>query len=145
MKPKFWFVIAAMTAVLALLVALVTIFSTGSGPRGFVANHYTRAAQLDIRGDDDNEAYTSTKAPSKVTAVITSAWEPITQHTDASGVYLRYSDDGVIIRPRGRGSVIHVMEIDDAYRHFHGVVAGYWGWTGTRGEAFRGRGPGAGK
>lgn len=145
MKPKFWFVIAAITAVLALIIALVTIFSTGTGPRGYVANNYTRAAQLDIAGDNDNKAYTSTRAPSQVSAEVTDAWEPIAQRVDASGVYLRYSEDGVVIKPRGRGSVIHVMDVEEAYRHYHGVVGGYWGWTGTRGEAFRGRGPGAGK
>lgn len=66
MKPKFWFVIAGMAAVLALIIALVTIFSTGTGPRGYVANHYTRAAQLDKPGDDDNKAYTSSRKPSEV-------------------------------------------------------------------------------
>ncbi|RCW40130.1 uncharacterized protein DUF4247 [Halopolyspora algeriensis] len=145
MKPRFWFVIAAMAAALALIIALVSIFSTGTGPRSYVAKNYTRAAHLDIRGDDDNRAYTSRKAPSVVSREITSAWDPIAQRVEGSGVYLRYADDGVIIQPRRDGSVIHVMEIDEAYRHYHGVVAGFWGWSSPRGEDFRGRGPGSGK
>lgn len=145
MKPKFWFVIAGMVAVLALLIALMSIFSTGTGPRSYVAKNYTRAEQLDIRGDDDNKAYTSRKAPSVVSREITSTWEPIAQRVEGSGIYLRYNDDGVIIQPRRNGSVIHVMEIEQAYRHYHGVVGGFWGWTGPYGQNFRGRGPGSGK
>ncbi len=145
MKPKFWFVIAGMTAVLALIIALVTIFSSGTGVRGYVANHYTRATQLDHRGDDDNKAYTSFKEPSRVSREITSAWKPITQNTDGAGIYLRYDEDAVIIQPRKRGSVIHVMEVDKAYRHYHSHVGGFWGWGSPYGQSFRGRGPGSGK
>ncbi|MDR7301640.1 DUF4247 domain-containing protein [Haloactinomyces albus] len=145
MKPKFWFVIAGMTAVLALIIALVTLLSTGTGPRSYVAKNYTRAAQLDIRGDDDNKAYTSRKAPSVVSQEITSSWDPISQYVDGTGVYLRYSDDAVIIQPHRGGSVIHVMETEEAYRHYHGVVGGVWGWSSPHGQSFRGRGPGSGK
>lgn len=145
MKPKHWFLVAGLAAALALIIALITILSTGTGPRGYVANHYTRAAELDIRGDDDNRAYTSAKPVTAVVREITSKWRPQSQTTDASGVYLRYSDDAVIVRPRQPGSVIHVMDADEAYRRYHGHVGHYWGWIGTHGESFRGRGPGAGK
>lgn len=149
MKPKFWFVIAAMTAALALIIALVTIFSSGTGPRGYVANHYDRAPSLDIRGDDDNKAYTSRRRPTVVANDIAEAWDPITQLVRGSGIYLRYNEDAVIVQPRGRtdtnGSVIHVMDVDEAYRHYHHVVAGFWGWTGPHGQSFRGGGPGSGK
>lgn len=145
MKPKFWFLIAGMTAVLALVIALVTIFSTGTGVRGYVANHYTRAAQLDIRGDDDNRAYTSPKPPSKVSSEIASTWKPISQNADGSGIYLRYDKDAVIIQPRNNGSVIHVMELKEAYRHYHSTLVGFWGWGSPYGQSFRGRGPGSGK
>ncbi|NYH79000.1 hypothetical protein FHR84_002334 [Actinopolyspora biskrensis] len=146
MKPKFWFVIAGMTAVLALIIALVTIFSTGTGPRGYVANHYTRAAQLDKPGDDDNKAYTSARKPSEVANSVSRAWTPISQYTDDSGIYLRYREDAVVAQPRNnRGTVIHVMDIDQAYGHYHHVVGGVWGWTSPHGQTFRGRGPGAGK
>lgn len=145
MKPKHWFLVAGLAAALALIIALITILSTGTGPRGYVANHYTRAAELDIRGDDDNRAYTSAKPVTMVVREITAKWRPQSQTTDASGVYLRYSDDAVIVQPRQPGSVIHVMDADEAYRHYHSHVGHYWGWIGTHGESFRGRGPGAGK
>ncbi|ASU77260.1 DUF4247 domain-containing protein [Actinopolyspora erythraea] len=145
MKPKFWFVIAGMTAVLALLIAMVTIFSTGTGPRAYVAKNYTRAVHLDKPGDDDNKAYTSRLKPSTVVDDITDSWEPISQYARGSGVYLRYSEDAVIVQPRDRGSVIHVMELDEAYNHYHHVVGGVWGWGGPRGQTFRGGGPGSGK
>ncbi|MGI8309699.1 DUF4247 domain-containing protein [Saccharopolyspora sp. ASAGF58] len=145
MKPKFWFVLAAAAAVLALIIGLVAIFATGTGPRGYVANNYTRAAHLDLSGDSDNRAYTSPKPPTAVAAEITSKWRPQSQYTDSSGIYLRYSSDAVIIRPHSPGSVIHVMDADRAYRRYHSHVGGVWGWSSPHGESFRGRGPGAGK
>ncbi|MCI2422779.1 DUF4247 domain-containing protein [Saccharopolyspora sp. K220] len=145
MKPKFWFVLAGAAAVLALIIGLVTIFSTGTGPRGYVANTYTRAAHLDLPGDSDNRAYTSTLLPSAVAYQISSKWRPQSQYTDSSGIYLRYSDDAVVIKPQAPGSVIHVMDVDHAYRRYHSHVGGFWGWGSPHGESFRGRGPGAGK
>ncbi|SFS56870.1 DUF4247 domain-containing protein [Saccharopolyspora flava] len=145
MKPRYWFVIAGAAAVIALIVAMVLIFAGGGGPRGYVQQHYTRAAHLDIAGDDDNEAYTSPKPPRTVAGEITAKWRPQAQTTDASGVYLRYSDDAVIIQPQRTGSVIHLMDADRAYRHYHSHVAHVWGWSSTRGETFRGGGPGVGK
>ncbi|QUG99829.1 DUF4247 domain-containing protein [Saccharopolyspora erythraea] len=145
MKPRLWFLLGGICAVLALVIALVMIFSTGTGPRGYVSNHYQRAAHLDLRGDDDNRAYTSPLTPSVVSRDITSRWKPIAQAADTSGIYLRYKDDAVIVQPRDRGSVIHVMDVDHAYHRYHSHVGGTWGWIGTHGESFRGRGPGAGK
>ncbi|WP_243791295.1 DUF4247 domain-containing protein [Saccharopolyspora gloriosae] len=145
MKRSFWFILAGIVVVLALIIALVAIFSGGSGPRGYASGHYQRASSLDIRGDSDNKAYTSPKPVPVVARDITSRWRPQAQQTDASGVYLRYSDDAVIIQPRGTGSVIHVMDVDRAYRHYHSHVGGAWGWIGTRGDTFRGGGPGTGK
>jgi hypothetical protein len=145
MKPKFWFVLAGLAAVLALIIGLVTIFSTGTGPRGYVANSYTRAAHLDLSGDSDNRAYTSPKPPNVVAYEISSKWQPQSQYTDSSGIYLRYSGDAVVIKPQAPGSVIHVMDVDHAYRRYHSHVGGVWGWSSPHGESFRGRGPGAGK
>ncbi|MEU6269624.1 DUF4247 domain-containing protein [Saccharopolyspora shandongensis] len=145
MKPRFWFVIAGAAAVLALVIGLVAIFSTGTGPHGYVAKNYTRAAHLDLPGDSDNRAYTSPKPPSVVAAEITSKWRPQSQYADSSGIYLRYSGDAVIIQPQALGSVIHLMDADRAYRRYHSHVGGVWGWSSPHGESFRGRGPGAGK
>ncbi|MCX2733693.1 DUF4247 domain-containing protein [Saccharopolyspora sp. NFXS83] len=145
MKRGFWWVLAGIVVVIALAIALIAIFGGGSGPRGYVAGHYHRASSLDIRGDSDNKAYTSPKPVPVVAREITSRWRPQSQQTDASGVYLRYSDDAVIIQPRAAGSVIHVMDVDRAYRHYHSHVSHGWGGLGTRGETFRGGGPGTGK
>lgn len=145
MKPRYWIVIAAVAVVIALIVGLVMIFAGGGGPRGYVAHTYTRAAHLDIPGDDDNEAYTSPKPPKTVAAAITAKWRPQAQSSDASGIYLRYSDDAVIVQPHQRGSVIHLMDADRAYHRYHSHVGHVWGWTSTRGESFRGGGPGVGK
>lgn len=143
MKPKFWFILAAITAVCALIIGLVMIFSTGTGPRGFVANTYQRAAHLDL--GDDGRAYTSSKSPSLVSQEIVTHWRPVAQFADASGIYLRYSDDAVVIQPQQRGSVIRVMDDRDAYRRYHSHVGGFWAWGSPHGETFRGRGPGEGK
>ncbi|KAA5829544.1 DUF4247 domain-containing protein [Saccharopolyspora hirsuta] len=145
MKPKFWFAIAGAAAVLALIVGMVTLFSTGTGPRGYVANNYTRAAHLDLPGDSDNRAYTSPLPPTTVAFQISSKWRPQSQYTDSSGIYLRYSGDAVVVKPHQQGSVIHVMDAHHAYRRYHSHVGGVWGWSSPHGESFRGRGPGAGK
>lgn len=146
MKGKLWFVLAAIAAVLALIIAIVAIVSTGTGPRSHIAATYTRAAHLDHPGDDDNAAYTSRKQPSAVADDLTRRWEPQARSVDTTGIYLRYPDDAVIIHPHPGGSLIHVMEVERAYRHYHGHVSSAWGWYGySRGEGFRGGGPGSGK
>lgn len=145
MKPKFWFVLAGIGAVLALIIGLLVVFSHGSGPRGYVADKYQRAAHLDLSGDSHNRAYTSTQAPAAVVAAITAKFRPAARHADGSGSYLRYSDDAVVVQPNDRGAVIHVLDVEDAYRRYHSHIGGFWGYTGTHGETFRGRGPGTGK
>ncbi|GAA2790899.1 DUF4247 domain-containing protein [Saccharopolyspora taberi] len=145
MKPRLWFVLAGACALLALIIGLVVVLSSGTGPRGYVGNHYQRAAQLDLRGDDDNRAYTSPLPPSTVSRDITAKWKPVSQFADGSGIYLRYSDDAVVIQPRDLGSVIHVMDVDHAHRRYYSRVGSSWGWGSAHGEDFRGRGPGAGK
>lgn len=142
---KFWFLFAGIAVFLTLIIALVTVFAGGSGPRGYVADNYERASHLDLSGDDDNRAYTSPKPPTTVAREITAKFRPLSQHADGSGVYLRYSEDAVVIQPRGSGSVIHVLDVDDAYRRYHTFIGGSWGYTGAAGESFRGGGPGTGK
>ena len=145
MKPKFWFVLAGVAALLALVLAIVAIASTGSSVRSYVADHYTRAAHLDEPGNARNAAYTSPKRPSEVAQEITARWRPQSRYTDSTGIYLRYPDDAVVIRPYQSGSVIHVLDDDYAYRRYHSHVGGFWGWSSPHGETFRGGGPGAGK
>ena len=145
MKRGFWLLLIGVVLVIALVIAAFAVFAGGSDARGYVAGNYQRATSLDIPGDRDNKAYTTPKAVPVVAHEITSRWRPQAQQTDSSGVYLRYSDDAVIIQPRGTGSVVHVMDADRAYRHYHSHVGSVWGWSSTRGETFRGGGPGTGK
>lgn len=140
-KPKTWFWIAGIFTALAGIIA-IAVLARGTTVRDHVDDTYTRASVLDV---DDEIAYTSTAAPSVVTAAIAGAWRPVSQYADASGVYLRYNDDMVLVRPHQGGSVIRVDDVDRAYRRYHSHVGGVWGWTSGHGESFRGRGPGAGK
>lgn len=140
-KPAFWFWTAGIFGVVAV-VLLVAMFARGTSVRGYLDRTYSRAAQLDV---GEEIAYTSPDAPSAVTANVVGKWKPVSQYADASGVYLRYNDDMVLVRPHGAGSVIRVDDIDRAYRNHHSSVGGVWGWTSGHGESFRGRGPGAGK
>lgn len=135
------FVIAGMLALVGVLVAGFATLYGNFSPRGFVADNYARSAADDI--DDDALAYTSDKAPSKVAEELTGAWEPADQYVDASGVYLRYADDAVVILPLAAGSLILVEKLRTAYPRYHGAVGGFWGWG--RGASLRGGGPGTGK
>ncbi|SDD95153.1 DUF4247 domain-containing protein [Actinokineospora iranica] len=140
-KPRFWFWTAGIFGLIAGIVAIAMI-ARGTSVRGYVERTYTRAASMDV---GEERAYTSPNAPSAVSANIVGQWKPVSQYADASGIYLRYNDDMVLIRPQGKGSVIRVDDIDRAYRSHHSSVGGHWGWTSGHGESFRGRGPGAGK
>lgn len=140
-KPKTWFWIAGIFAVIAGIIA-IAMLARGTSVRDYVEDTYTRTATLD---QDEEIAYTSTAAPSVVTAALVGAWKPVSQYADGSGTYLRYNDDMVLVRPHNGGSVIRVDDVDRAYRRYHSHVGGYWGWTSGHGESFRGRGPGAGK
>lgn len=145
MKPRFWFVLAAIAGSLALLLGLTTAFSTGTSPRSHVEHTYTRAAHLDPEGRNNARAYTSPDQPTAVAAEISDKWRPQNRIADASGIYLRYSDDAVVVRPHDGGSLILVMNARQAYHMFPTVIGGAWGWSSPHGESFRGRGPGVGK
>jgi hypothetical protein len=141
MKYRRWFVVAGALALVGLLVAgLATLYGSFS-PRGYVADNYRRAAAEDV--GDDAMAYTSKKVPSQVAREIGDAWQPADQYVDASGIYLRYADDAVVILPLAVGSLILVERLSTAYPRYFPVVGGYWGWG--RGASVRGGGPGQGK
>jgi len=136
-----WFLAAGALALVAVLVA---VFSVGYGnfsPRGYVEDHYNRSVADDI--GDDAKAYTSKKVPSEVARELTDAWEPADEYVDASGVYLRYADDAVVILPLAVGSLILVEQVRTAFPRYYSVVGGFWGWG--RGTSLRGGGPGEGK
>jgi hypothetical protein len=137
-----WFVIGVGLALVGALVAGVGIFTGSFSPRGYVSDNFTRAAARDLGGDA--LAYTSGKVPSEVADQITDVWAPADRYVDASGVYLRYDDDSVVILPLAAvGSLILVENMRTAYPRYYGTVGGYWGWG--RGTSIRGGGPGAGK
>ncbi|MFC0005159.1 DUF4247 domain-containing protein [Micromonospora siamensis] len=141
MTYRRWFVLGVAFAVIGALVAAFAIFYGNFSPRGYVQDHYTRAASRDI--DSNAVAYTSNRAPSQVAKDVTGAWKPADQYVDGSGVYLRYDDDSVVILPIATGSVILLERMRTAYPRYHSTVGSYWGWG--RGSTVRGGGPGAGK
>lgn len=136
-----WFFLGIALAAVGLLIGLIGTSYGGFSPRGYVADHYARSTRDDI--GRDAKAYTSSRPPSQVADELTGAWQPADRYVDGSGVYLRYTDDAVVIRPAGAGSLILVENLRTAYPRYLGVVGGYWGWS--RGTTVRGGGPGAGK
>lgn len=141
MKVRGWFIVGVAVALIGALVAGFGLVYGNFSPRGYVADNFVRAPEHDI--DDDAIAYTSSEPPSRVAAKITAAWKPADQYIDASGIYLRYDEDSVVILPRDPGSLILVERVETAYRRYHSTVGNAWGWG--RGVTVRGGGPGSGK
>ncbi|MEO3927219.1 DUF4247 domain-containing protein [Micromonosporaceae bacterium B7E4] len=141
MTYRRWFVVGGAFALVGALVAGFAIFHGNFSPRGYVQDRYTRAAAQDIGGDAT--AYRSDKSPSVVADEITEAWRPADQYVDASGVYLRYDEDSVVILPLAGGSLIMLERLVTAYPRYSSTVGNAWGWG--RGSSVRGGGPGAGK
>lgn len=141
MRHRIWLVVGAALAVIGLVVAGVAILHGDFSPRGYIADNFRRSPEHDI--GDDALAYTTTLAPSQTARKIIDAWEPAQQYADGSGVYLRYDEDMVVIRPFALGSLILVERLATAYPRYSDTVGGFWGWG--RGVSVRGGGPGAGK
>jgi hypothetical protein len=135
-----WFV-AGVAAFIGVVIALFGAFSGDYSPRQYVAANFTRYPAGDL--GPDARAYTSPLPPSLVAQRIAEAWAPADEYADGSGVYLRYSKDTVVIKPRAGGSLILVEGLRTAYPRYHGAVGNYWGWG--RENSLRGGGPGAGK
>lgn len=140
LRSRVTYLVAAGLGGLGLLFTGLFLFS--GSPRSYVSGHYTRATGYD-RGTA--RAYTSGLAPTVVAGAIASHWKPAGRVADGSGVYLRYSDDMIAVRPRGRGSLITVDNFSNGYHHYYSHVGGWWVPSGGTGERFRGGGPGAGK
>jgi hypothetical protein len=141
MKPYLF--VAVPLGLLGLIIAAVAIWSGSTSPRSYIEDTYPRAARHDI--GTSALAYISTRPVSAVAEDITGTWRPADRYVDGSGVYLRYSDDAVVIRPLPAGSLILVEAVRTAYPRYYGVLGGHWGWNTRDGEGFRGGGPGAGK
>jgi hypothetical protein len=136
-----WIVVGVAVAVVGALIAAFAIFYGNFSARGYVQDHYTRAASRDI--GSDALAYTSNRSPDQVAKDIKKAWQPADEYVDGSGVYLRYDDDSVVILPVAVGSMILLERMTTAYPRYHSRVGTHWGWS--RGSTVRGGGPGAGK
>ncbi|GAB3978008.1 DUF4247 domain-containing protein [Plantactinospora veratri] len=141
MTYRRWFVVGGAFALVGALVAGFAIFYGNFSPRGYVQDRYARAAAQDI--GRDATAYRSDKSPTVVADEITGAWRPADRYVDASGVYLRYDEDSVVILPLAGGSLILLERLVTAYPRYSSTVGNAWGWG--RGSSVRGGGPGAGK
>lgn len=140
MRPRNWFVLAAIVGAIGLV--FVGCYAYSGSPRDYVSAHYTRAAQYD---SGTTRAYTSAMAPTAVASDISDHWEPVDRLVNSTGVFLRYANDLIVIKPRGSGSLITVDDFRHGYHHYYGIVGGFWALHGGLGERFRGGGPGAGK
>jgi len=141
MTYRRWIVVGMAVAVVGVLVAGFAIVNGTFSPRGYVKDKYTRAASRDI--GREAIAYTSSKSPTRVAKELTDKWRPSDRYTDNSGVYLRYDDDSVVIKPLAAGSLILLEDMNTAHSRYHSTVGSYWGWG--RGSSVRGGGPGSGK
>ena len=139
---RIWYVLAASLTAIGLVIGGFTACSGNFSPTSYVARHYTRAATQDIGGEA--RAYTSIKSPTRVADEITRAWTPAGRYADGTGVYLRYSNDSVVLKPNGTGTLILVEGLRTAYRRYSGVVGNGWIGRGD-GNSGRGGGPGSGK
>ncbi|MGX6450136.1 DUF4247 domain-containing protein [Patulibacter sp. S7RM1-6] len=130
-----------LVAVVALLVLVLGLASCGGSVRGYVRDHYAK-----VSSRNGSDVYRSNDAVAKVTKDIAGAWKPADRVTDPGGVFLRYRDDLVAIRPRtGGGSEITVDDAERGYAHWYPYVGGWFGTYSGPGEGFRGGGPGSGK
>jgi hypothetical protein len=115
--------------VAALLVSAVAVggwaLSTGdSSPRGHIAGRYPRTPAADA--GPQAHAYATPLAASRVAAALTGAWRPAARHIDATGIYLRYTDDIVVIRPGAGGTLILVEPTATAYPRYSAQLGGAW-------------------
>jgi hypothetical protein len=132
---------AVLVAVIALIVLVTTLSSCGSSVDGYVDEHYTRAGER-----NGAKHYTSGDRIEKVVADITDAWKPADRLSDPGGVFLRYADSMVAVRPAAYGgSEIDVDDPERAYAHWYPYVGGWFGNYSGPAESFRGGGPGSGK
>ncbi|MEV4641111.1 DUF4247 domain-containing protein [Actinoplanes sp. NPDC049548] len=108
-----------------LVLTGAALLAGGGSPAGLVVDRYRRDPARDI--DGQARAFVATEPVSRVTAEVIDAWRPAARHVDASGVYLRYADDTVVIRPlAGGGTLILVEATSTAYPRYRSVLEGPW-------------------
>lgn len=145
MRPKWWFAIAGLLVVIALIVSLNLFVFSGTSAASYVDKQFERVSTQQQYQGHRVRSYRSDKKPTEVAAQIVDEWQPQSQHADGSGVYLRYPGDAIVIQPKQSGTSILVMDARRAYGLFFVHIGGAWGWNSPHGDSFRGRGPGAGK
>lgn len=136
--------IIAGVVLLVIAVGLLIggLSSCGSSPRSYVKDRYTAAGKR-----NGSEIYRTNDRVEKVAKDLTAEWKPADRLVDTGGVFLRYKDDLIAIRPRsgGGGTEISVDDPERGYAHWYPYVGGWFGTYSGRAEGFRGGGPGTGK
>lgn len=130
-----------LVTVVAAILLIGGLSSCGSSVKGYVKDHYDRVGTR-----NGAELYRSKDRVDQVVKDITGTWKPADRITDPGGVFLRYRDTFVAVRPRTAGGTdIEVDDPDRAYAHWYPFIGGWFGTYSGRGEGFRGGGPGSGK
>lgn len=133
-------VAGGILVVIALGLLIGGLSSCGSSPRSFIESHYSAAGKR-----DGADLFRTKKTVAQVTRELTKEWKPADRLTDPGGVFLRYRDDLVAIRPISTGTELSVDDADRGYAHWYPFVGGWFGTYSGRAEGFRGGGPGSGK
>lgn len=132
--------VAALAVAVAALVGLVTLLGGGS-PRDWLLKTYRQESYDPATG---SRVLLSDRSVSGTAQEIRSHWKPAQQVIDPSGVFLRYHDMVVAVRPRPGGSFVHVDDERHGYARWYSYVGGDWG-VGSPVSGVRGGGPGSGK
>ncbi|GAA4133175.1 DUF4247 domain-containing protein [Actinomadura keratinilytica] len=147
MSRRHWVIGGVAAAAIALIVLIAVLVGDG-GPRGFIADRYTRVA---------TDTYRSPKPPRTVAHEINAKYKAIDRVDDLDtlgrngGVFLRYPKLVVGVLPDGTGSRITVDAPTPGYGRYYRHVSSHWsvpgsnGWTSSGRASFRGGGPGSGK
>ncbi|GAA4066463.1 DUF4247 domain-containing protein [Actinomadura miaoliensis] len=140
--------IGGVAAAVVGVIVLVAVLARDGGPRGFIADRYTRLY---------TDTYRSPKPPQAVAREINAKHKAIDRVDDMTalgrdgGIFLRYPKLVVGVLPDGSGSRITVDDARAGYSRYHSHVGSHWsspgsnGWTSSGSASFRGGGPGSGK
>lgn len=148
MSKRGWLILGVGCVVVAVaLVVTLIVRANFSGPRDYIADHYTRASAMDQSGG--GRAYTSSAAPAAVAAAIAAKTHPKHRRNTGDRYFLQYSNDIVAVTPYQRGSMILVDNYRTGYQRHHTFISTY-GWPSTPrsggiGNDYRGGGTGGGK
>ncbi|MGE4427115.1 MAG: DUF4247 domain-containing protein [Solirubrobacteraceae bacterium] len=140
-KGRLLLIGGGVVAILALLAVVGAFASVGGNVEKHIKSEYRAAGT-----DQGARLYTSDKRIDEVVDDIADAWKPADRLTDPGGVFLRYADQIVAVRPRKpSGTDITVDDASRSYARWFPFVGGWFGTYSGRAEGFRGGGPGSGK